>query len=77
MDWVHLCILLFKDLAILYEGDCVLSITVLIGLFFVRFMYALILSAVGFMFSRYLRVIISTRSSHFCIVFVVVSDKIL
>jgi len=52
-----LYILLFKNLAILYEGGCVLSITGLIGLISLCvFMYALILGVVGFMFSRYLRV---------------------
>jgi len=66
MYWVDLCILLFKNLVILYEGACLLSITGLIFLFSLCvFMYALILGAVGFMFSRYLRAFFSVRSSHF------------
>jgi hypothetical protein len=65
--FIYSFILLFKNLAILYEGACVLSITGLIGLFSLCvFMYALILGAVGFIFSRYLRLFFSIRSSHFC-----------
>jgi hypothetical protein len=57
-------LLVFKNLAILYEGACVLSITGLIGLFSLRdFMYALILGAVGLIFSRYLHLFFSIRSN--------------
>ena len=57
---------LFKYLAILYGGACVLFITGLIGsLFLCVFMYMLSFGAAGFMFIRYLCASFSTNILHF------------
>ena len=51
---IKLCSFLFKYLAILYDGACVLFITGLIGSSFLCvFMYTLRFGAVGFMLIRY------------------------